>query len=52
MATEPMFSSVTARWIRTEISARLAAIILANGTGGGLAVIRLDVVDGEEAVDT
>jgi len=33
-----MLSSVTARWIRTEISARLAAIIFLNGTGGGRAV--------------
>ena len=39
MATLAMLSSVTARWIRTEISARLAAMTLVKGGGGSLSAV-------------
>ena len=39
MATDPMFNSVAARWIRTDISARLAAITFLKGGGGNLSAV-------------
>lgn len=44
-----MLSSVTARWMRTEISARLAAMILEKGGAGGEAVMRVETAVGSAA---